>query len=41
LEFGIKCAAIYDNQNTDWEKQSILTILGNGAELANPLTITT
>jgi hypothetical protein len=30
--FGIKWAAIYDNQNTNWEKEPILTILGNGAK---------
>ncbi len=34
-EFGIKWAAIYDNQNTDSEKEPILTIVGNGLELAN------
>ena len=34
-EFGIKWAGIYDNQNTDREKEPILTVLGNGAEMAH------
>lgn len=34
-QFGIKWAAIYENQNADREKQPILTILGNGVERAH------
>lgn len=40
-EFGIKRAAIYDNKNTDREKEPILTILDNGAESANQQAIVT
>ncbi|QHT65361.1 hypothetical protein GXP67_01055 [Rhodocytophaga rosea] len=38
-QFGIKWAAIYDNKNLNREKEPILTILGNGAELANKIEI--
>jgi hypothetical protein len=40
-QFGIKWAGIYDNKNTNREKQPILTILGNGVETAHKSFIPT